>query len=140
MINSINCYGIIPLQFLENSWNVFLIKHFNGGHWGFPKGHRKKGETPKKTAERELKEETGMEVIKYLKTSHLKETYQYVKKEHLIKKTVRFYLAFVTPNYSLQKEEVICGNWMPIKNILSYVTFEEEKYLYISLINKINNI
>lgn len=132
-----NCFGIIPLTYRENYWEAFLIQHLNGGHWGFPKGHGEKGEAPKETAERELMEETGMEIIRYLPNPYLVEKYQYMWEGHLIDKTVRFYIAEVTPQYTLQSEEIAQGKWMPLKDLLSYATFEEEKNLYLALIKSL---
>ena len=40
---------------------VLLIKQTNG-IWGFPKGHVEKNETELQTAEREVKEETNIDV------------------------------------------------------------------------------
>ena len=40
---------------------VLLIKQTNG-IWGFPKGHVEKNETELQTAEREVKEETGLDI------------------------------------------------------------------------------
>ena len=38
---------------------ILLIRHKNGGHWAFPKGHVEKKETEEDTALREIREETG---------------------------------------------------------------------------------
>ncbi|MGE0198735.1 MAG: bis(5'-nucleosyl)-tetraphosphatase [Simkaniaceae bacterium] len=137
MIKS-HCFGIIPLTFRENYWEVFLIQHLNGGHWGFPKGHSEKGESPKETAARELLEETGMQIVRYLPYPYLVEKYQYMWEGHLVDKTVRFYPAEVTPQYTLQSEEIVQGKWMPLKDLLSHATFEEEKNLYLALIKMLS--
>lgn len=108
-----------------------------GDHWGFPKGHAEKGESPQETAERELYEETGMKVIRYLPEPYLTETYQITRGPHLVEKTVYFYFAEVTTFYALQKEELIEGKWLPLKDLLSYVTFPEEKELYLSVIKQL---
>lgn len=134
-----NAYGIIPLTYRENYWEVFLIQHLNGGHWGFPKGHAEEGESPKATAERELFEETGMKVLRYLPEPYLTESYQFHRGETLIEKTNRFYFAEVTPSYALQKEELIQGKWLPLKDLLSYVTFPEEKEIYLSVIKRLKS-
>ena len=118
-------FGIVPLTYRENYWEAFLVKHLSGGHWGFPKGHGEKGESPKESAERELLEETGMEVIRYLPHPYLVEQYKFHHEGILVDKTVRFYLAEVTPEYSIQGEELIEGKWLPLKDLLSYATFEE---------------
>lgn len=114
------------------------MKHLNGDHWGFPKGHAEKGESPKEAAERELYEETGMKIIRYLPEPYLTETYLITGGSHLVEKTVRFYFAEVTTPYILQKEELIEGKWLPLKDLLSYVTFPEEKELYLSVIKRLN--
>ena len=49
---------------------VLLIKQTNGV-WGFPKGHVEENETELQTAEREVKEETGLD-IKYPKICGIK--------------------------------------------------------------------
>lgn len=130
-----DCFGIVPLTYRAGYWEVFLVRHLNGGHWSFPKGHEEKGESPKETAERELKEETGMEVICYLDTPYVVEKYQFHHEGILVDKTVRFYLAEVTPSYTLQAEEIVEAKWLPINEIVEYVTFEEERKLYLSVID-----
>ncbi|MBF5059180.1 hypothetical protein NEPTK9_000688 [Candidatus Neptunochlamydia vexilliferae] len=121
-------------------WEAFLIQHLEGGHWGFPKGHPEKGESPKQTAERELLEETGMTVGRYLDAPYLVEKYQYIHDGLLIDKTVRFYLAeTASPKYTLQAEEICGGKWLLLKDLLSYATFEEEKNLYLSLIKSLES-
>ena len=69
-----NSFGIVPLTYRQNFWEVFLVQHLNGAHWGFPKGRAEKGESLKQTAERELFEETGMKVIRYLDHPYFVET------------------------------------------------------------------
>jgi 8-oxo-dGTP pyrophosphatase MutT (NUDIX family) len=41
----------------------YLLLHYPGGHWDFPKGHMEKGESEEQTAIRELKEETGIDSV-----------------------------------------------------------------------------
>ena len=48
-------FGVIPLMKDNAAWQVFLILHKSGNHWGFPKGHASGNETPQETATRELK-------------------------------------------------------------------------------------
>jgi len=129
-----NCFGIIPLTYRENYWEVFIVLHLKGNYWGFPKGHAEKGESPKEAAEREMKEETGMSVIRYLLDSYLTERYQFPREGQLIDKTVHFYLAEVTTEFSIEPEEIVEGKWIALKDLLSYYTFKEEKELFQDLI------
>ena len=133
-------FGIVPLTYRQNFWEVFLVHQLNGSHWGFPKGRAEKGESPKQTAERELFEETGMKVIRYLDHPYFVEKYQFNRGGVLIDKTARFYLAEVTTEYTLQTNEILEGKWLPLKDLLSYVTFPEEKELYQSVIKALENL
>ena len=55
--------GAIVLSPDNTNRKVLLIKHENGGHWAFPKGHVEEGETEVETALREIKEETGLSTL-----------------------------------------------------------------------------
>ena len=54
--------GAVVYRQGETGVEVLMIKHKNGGHWAFPKGHVEKKETEPETALREIKEETGLKV------------------------------------------------------------------------------
>ena len=44
---------------------ILMIRHKNGGHRSFPKGHMERGETEYMTAIREVYEETGLTLTSY---------------------------------------------------------------------------
>lgn len=46
----------------RGSRSILLVKSYNNGPWGFPKGSAEEGETAEVTAQRELLEETGFDV------------------------------------------------------------------------------
>lgn len=71
----------------------YLILHYDLGHWGFPKGQIEKGEKPKETAKREIKEETGLEKIKFLAKFKEEIKYFYTFQGKRIFKIVIFFLA-----------------------------------------------
>ena len=131
-------FGIVPLTHRQEEWEVFIIRHLHGGHWGFPKGHREGNESPKETAERELSEETGMEVIRYLDYPHLTEKYQFIWEGQLLDKSVQYYLAEVTTQYSLQEEEISEGKCVSLEDLLSYTTFQGQKKLYLNVIQTLS--
>ena len=50
--------------FRKEKGNIYyLLLHYEAGHWDFPKGNIEKGEKSEETAQREIKEETGLEII-----------------------------------------------------------------------------
>ena len=62
MLHEKSCGAIVYRKYHGNL-EILLIKHVNSGHWSFPKGHVEAGETEVETALREIKEETGIDVI-----------------------------------------------------------------------------
>ena len=65
--------------------------------WGFPKGHLEKGETEKESAVREIKEEAGLEDLKFIEGFTGKVTYETISKRppfkgDKIKKYVTYFL------------------------------------------------
>ncbi len=119
-------YGIIPLREREGIWFVLLIRHLSG-HWSFPKGHPKSGETPKEAAERELTEESGLVVKRYLSESILNERYRFRSRGKLIDKGVGYYIAEVEGEVKLQVDEVVDHKWVPVVSAEAHVSFPEAK-------------
>ncbi|KAK0556581.1 hypothetical protein OC846_001025 [Tilletia horrida] len=59
-------FGVVPIVLGEPA-KVLLIKQASGGkQWGIPKGHAEQGETALQAAVRELEEETGLKVSRFL--------------------------------------------------------------------------
>lgn len=54
------CISLAAGVIIEKSDSIVMVKE--NGKWGLPKGKREQGETFEKTAKREAKEETGLEV------------------------------------------------------------------------------
>ncbi len=121
-------YGIIPLQKKDDRWIVLLIQHV-GGHWAFPKGHPEENETPQQTAERELAEETGLSIVRFMPVPSMKEHYQFLHENSLVDKTVVYFLAEVAGKVVLQEREIAQCKWVPVEKASQYVTFEQVKKL-----------
>lgn len=105
--------GIVPLQKRGGKWTILLISQ--GGTWSFPKGHAEPGESPKQTAERELREETNLSVARYLSHNPLEESYTFVENQILIEKSVLYFPALVEGDLQLQLEEISQGRWLPLE-------------------------
>lgn len=121
-------YGIIPLSNKAGKWHVLLIQ-LHAGHWGFPKGHSEPKEQPQEAAERELKEETGLTILRYLSHQTLVEAYHFFFSGKRIEKTVTYFLAEVTGDLSLQPEEVKDAKWVPLTEATNHLTFPASQTL-----------
>lgn len=119
-------YGIIPLQKKNNKWEVLLVQPHQGW-WGIPKGHADPGETEQEAAERELNEETGLHVAKYLRQEPILERYRFFLRKQFIDKTVIYFLAEVTGHVTLQAEELKSSQWLPLEQAIDLATYKETK-------------
>jgi len=120
-------YGIIPLQKRDNNWYVFLVHHRDGNHWGFPKGKPRDGESHQQSAVRELREETNLKVIFFLQEEPLSEAYIYTRNNEKTNKTVHYFLAMVEGTISIQKEEVLEGDFFSFEQAKKTITHAESQ-------------
>lgn len=122
-------FGIIPLRQESAAWQVLLVLHKQGNHWAFPKGRKNGGEEPLQAAKRELKEEVGLEVVKVLQAEPLIDSYQFQRGGAAVKKTVYYFLATVSGEVALQRDEITEAQWVLLKEASRHVTFDEAKQL-----------
>ncbi|MCH9704298.1 MAG: NUDIX domain-containing protein [Chlamydiae bacterium] len=116
---TIEAFGVIPIQ----RGKTLLVKH-QKGHWAFPKGHAEPGESAQETARRELLEETGLAVTKWL-GPQFQECYSFDQTD----KRVTYFLAEVAGDLSLQEEEIAESKWVTPRDAYSLATFDECKNL-----------
>lgn len=129
-------FGVIPLSCARGLWEVFLIQHQRGRYWGFPKGHAEPGETPQQAAFRELKEETNLEIVRYLQKEPLSEQYYFMMEGRRIFKRVLYFIAEVEGTVKLQEKEIQNGVWLPLTDAIEKVTHAEGKAI-LSQVEKI---
>lgn len=70
-----------------------MLRHRNGGHWGFPKGHIEPDEDELAAARREVTEETGIEEMRPIPRFRATSTYRFTRGGRSISKTVVYFLA-----------------------------------------------
>ena len=126
MVRHETSYGIIPLQNISGEWQVLLVFH-EKGHWAFPKGHANQGEKEQGTAERELKEETGLSIVRFLDLPPFKEHYFFHDPSDLIDKTVIYWVAEVAGEIKLQEAEIADCKWLSLKEAPQWATFPQTK-------------
>ena len=128
MLHEKSCGAIVYRRFHGNI-EILLIKHVNSGHWSFPKGHVEGDETELETARREIKEETGLDVIL---DQTFRETVSYSPKRDT-QKVVVYFLALAR-NYDFvpQEEEIAEIRWVDIIRATRMLTYENDK----TIVNK----
>lgn len=94
----------------ENGREILLIRHVNGGHWAFPKGHMEGNETESETALREIREETGLTVT--LDTG-FRAVVTYSPKPDVMKDVIYFAAEYIGGEAHRQVEEVTEICWVP---------------------------
>ncbi len=114
----------------EKNEFIFLLLHYEEGHWGTAKGHVEKGETQEQTALREIHEETGLAEICLIPGFQLENHYTYQKNGLLSHKTVTFFLAKTDKRDVKLSFEHIGYAWLPFAEALAKVSFKSEKEVW----------
>jgi 8-oxo-dGTP pyrophosphatase MutT (NUDIX family) len=115
----------------NKSHRKYLILHYPGGHFDFPKGHVEKGEerAEKRTALRELEEETGIKKVEFMPNFRSEIFYTYFKKGKLSYKQVVFFLGKTTEKEVKLSFEHKNSMWLDFKKALKILTYDNAKNL-----------
>jgi len=104
----------------------YLLLHYVGGHWGFPKGKIEPGESKRQAALRELKEETGLsaQIHEGFEQSL---AYFFSDRGARVHKTVHFLVAETTSKHVILSHEHIGFAWLPYEQAFERLTFDNAK-------------
>lgn len=116
--------GAVVWHDLENEIKILLIKHKNGGHWSFPKGHVEKNETDEETAKREILEETGLCVEI---DNNFKSVVTYSPKKNVMKDVIYFSAKSNSTKIHAQEEEVTDIEWVSAEKAYNLINYETDK-------------
>lgn len=118
-----SCGAVIVTKETEEP-KFLLIKHHNGGHWAFPKGHVEGNETEEETALREIMEETHLTVELDTQFRHV---VRYSPYEGTVKDVIYFMAYASEQEIHKQDEEVLDSSWSNFEEALALVTYENDR-------------
>jgi bis(5'-nucleosidyl)-tetraphosphatase len=111
----------------ENSRRIYLLLHYEEGHWDFPKGHIEKGESEEQAARRECVEETGIKELSLRPGFEEKIEYFYKREGKTFHKQVVFLLAETEIQDVKISWEHVGFEWLPYDKALVRLTFKNAK-------------
>ena len=112
---------------LENGARLYLILHYNEGHWDFAKGHVEPGESEEETAMREIHEETGLSSLGFVEGFRESITYTFKREGRGVPKEVVLFIV-ITP----EKEVALSSEhqgfaWLPYAEAEKRLTYKNAK-------------
>ena len=115
---------------LDGAKRLYLLLHYAGGHWDFPKGHVEKGESEEQTARREIQEETGLTSLEFLPgfREEISYTFRHNTGEEA-QKQVAFFLASTSEKLVRLSDEHIGFAWLPYEAARKKATYENARGL-----------
>ncbi len=111
----------------ENEKILFLLLHYPSGHWDFVKGKMESGESPRVTAIRETKEETGIIDVKFLDYFEEWIQYNFQFNGELVQKKVVFFLGETKTKDIKISHEHLNYTWMDYSTAMEKITFDNAK-------------
>ncbi len=120
--------GIIP-YIIKNNKRLYLLLHYESGHWDFPKGQIEKGETKHQAAVRELQEEAG---ISAEMDNDFEESFSYFFRDRdgtLVKKEVYFFVGKANSEKITLSFEHQDYAWLEFENAITQLTYKNAKEL-----------
>ena len=99
------------------------------GRQGDGQGHKEEDESPQQAAERELAEETGLRMVRYMSNEPLSESYIYLLDNQSVHKEVFYFVGEVEGALSVQAEELYEARWHTFQAARDALSFQESKTL-----------
>lgn len=131
--------GIVYRRNEQQEIEILLIQDAKN-RWTIPKGHIEEGESSKETAEREIREETGLQEMKVLNWLG-KINFRYRRQQSLVLMTTEIFLVQgMGDTNNLKPEEWMNGiKWFPAKEALDKIEYEDIGKIILLALKKIRN-
>ena len=114
----------------ERGIRLYLLLHYAGGHWDFPKGHVEAGESEEQTALREIAEETGLASLEFVPGFREMISYSFRHSTgEEAQKQVAFFLAKSGAKLVKLSDEHIGFAWLPYAAARKKATYENARML-----------
>ncbi len=130
--------GIVFRRGKKDGEIQFLLIQDAKNRWTIPKGHIEEGEESKQTAEREIREETGLQEMQVLQWLG-KINFRYRRQTSLVLMTTEIFLVrAMGDSDKLQGEEWMNGcKWLDSRDALDKIEYEDIGKLMLVALNKI---
>ncbi len=121
--------GIISFRYSSGERKYLVLKHADGGHWSFPKGHLEPGEGMREAAIRELREETNLSVVSFVRDFREESRYDFTRSGERIRKLVVYFSARVSHDKVELSHEHLSYTWETYERALGTLTYENDRDL-----------
>jgi 8-oxo-dGTP pyrophosphatase MutT (NUDIX family) len=125
MVDEKSC-GVVLFR-NEDGRHLYLLLHYEEGHWDFPKGHVEEGESEHEAAVRETVEETGISDIDFVFGFRERIEYSYMREGRTMRKEVYFFLARTESSEVGLSDEHVGFEWLPYDEAIERLTFKNAK-------------
>lgn len=125
--------GAVIFRKHQDTYQFVLVQQKYGLRFGFPKGHVEQNETETMTAQREVKEETGLDVEIM---PNYKERTRYYPRFGVTKDVVYFLAKAKNTELQAQEEEIADAIWVDASEVLSKLSYKTDRKMFLSLSKK----
>ncbi len=125
MLREKSCGAVVYTK--KDGQYLFLMLHYEAGHWDFVKGNVEAYESEKETVIRELGEETGITQATFVGDFREKIEYFYRRQGRTVHKEVIFYLLETNTQEVTISFEHVGYIWLDYKKAMENLSFKNAK-------------